>query len=113
MGAGALCFLLIAGDTLVNGLSYFAGLGYEADLHVTDSIESHRWRGANTVSGTYPLDGATHVVDHARWLTLEPLPEEGDVVEVMIGPIWPNPIMVESSGALFQLITALAAALPG
>ncbi|WP_024876343.1 hypothetical protein [Saccharomonospora piscinae] len=86
--------LVVAGGTAtINAVAHHLSDDPVA-LRVTASTESggpHNNRHLATVAGTYSQDGQQHAVE-AIWLE-GPVPDEGDVVEVTIAPIWPHPLL--------------------
>lgn len=113
LGAGALCFLLLAANTMINGLAYFIGLAYEVDLTVTSSYQGSSMASRTTVSGEYLLHGQTHVLDQAQWLAFDTLPAAGETISAAIGPLWPNPLLVNATNAGLLLALGAVAAIPG
>lgn len=113
LGGGALCFLVVAANSLMNGLMYFVGLAYEVDLNVTHSYQGSSLASRTTVSGNYLLHGETQVLDDAQWLAFEPLPDPGDTIHVAIAPLWPNPLLANATNAGMLLTLGVVAAIPG
>ncbi|SFB30854.1 hypothetical protein SAMN05216266_10818 [Amycolatopsis marina] len=113
LGGGALCFLILAANTMINGLTYFIGLAYDVELHVTGSHQGSSMTSRTTVSGEYLLHGENHVLDHVQWLAFEQLPAAGETIRVAIGPLWPNPLLANATNAGLLMALGIVAAIPG
>lgn len=114
-----LAMLIPGASLLTNSALAVTGLAPEVQLTVTavrcDGTSDGNACGYD-ISGTYQLDGETHRLENANWLQWRmfgPLPEQGDVIEVVIAPLWWQP-MIESTGVgVFLLVCGLGLLLAG
>lgn len=111
--------LLIPGAALfANSTLAITGLAAEVDLTVTEVACDANDDGdcGYDISGNYRLDGEVRRVEGSNWMQWRmfgPLPEEGDVIEIAIGPLWWQP-MIESTGVgVFLLFCGLGLLLVG
>lgn len=91
------------------------GLTYDVGLTITDvdynssstyrrsRISSSSWIA---VSGTYAQDGESHEVTNSHWFASADL-DEGQVVNVQIGPIWWNQMFASPRGIIMTAVTGL------
>ncbi|WP_065388547.1 hypothetical protein [Saccharomonospora iraqiensis] len=105
LGLGSSTFLVIAVNLFVNGTAHLLDFGHRSALHVTANDDG-------AVSGTYEVAGIEHHADDVWWLG-GPAPDSGSVVEVVVGPWWPYPVITSTLDAALSLVAGAVAAVPG
>jgi len=115
----ALALLLPGLSVAGNALAALSGLAPETRLTVTASFEATSGDGCATcghgelVSGTYAVDGVEHQVSQMMWMSFGTRPDNGDVVDVSVGPLWWHPVIERTDTAVFLLLMGTAPLLAG
>lgn len=104
--------LLVPGLSVVgNALTAVVGLAPEVDVTVTRSYEgsaatcSECSSDSDRIVGFYEEDGVPRPVA-TTWMSFTRLPEEGEVVQVSLGPLWWNPVVEATDAAVYLVLLA-------
>ncbi|GAA5153429.1 MULTISPECIES: hypothetical protein [Amycolatopsis] len=108
IGAFALACLLPGTVATADGLMHLTGLAQPVELKVTEVIDRDARPGdrrgfTDTIDGDYVLDGKVEHLEDSAWMSLTPLPKEGDTIRVTLSRLWPT-VMIETTSAAWVIV---------